>query len=171
MHPTAKPSSSVSVAEGISVVSLPVEIDIGNASEVCDTLLVVLNRGAASLIIDLTRTTFCDCAGIHAIARAGRRAKVLGTPACVVLPPTGLVRKTVELTGLARQLPVLTGIQTAHRLLQAQPVEPDPVLAKPRAASCSRPQTSPTADGDSAKPRSKRSSQCVAGSSGVHRHP
>jgi anti-sigma B factor antagonist len=58
-----------------AVVSLPAEIDITNADQVREDLLSVLNRGAVLLIADLSRTTFCDSAGVSAVARSFRRAE------------------------------------------------------------------------------------------------
>ena len=61
-----------------AVMSLPVEIDITNADRVREDLLSVLNQGAVLLIADLSRTTFCDSAGVGAVARSFRRAKASG---------------------------------------------------------------------------------------------
>ena len=57
-----------------AVVTLPAEIDIGNAGQITDTLLAVLNRGVTTLVADMTATTFCACAGASALARAHQRA-------------------------------------------------------------------------------------------------
>ena len=57
-----------------AVITLPAEIDITNAGQVREVLLSVLNQGAAVLIADLSTTTFCDSAGVSALARTFRRA-------------------------------------------------------------------------------------------------
>lgn len=57
-----------------AIVRLPAEVDITNADGLRESLLSVLNQGAASLIVDMTLTTFCDSAGITALSRAVRRA-------------------------------------------------------------------------------------------------
>jgi anti-sigma B factor antagonist len=85
------------VPDGHVVVALPDEIDPLNASEVSNLLLTVLNRGAAGVIVDMTRTRFCDAAGCRAVARAGRRAQLLGTWARAVIPHPA-VRKVFRLT-------------------------------------------------------------------------
>jgi anti-sigma B factor antagonist len=112
----------VSMQRGNTVVVLPLEIDSLNASLICTQLLALLDQGVPSLIMDLTSTRFCDCAGLHAIVRAGRRADALRTPACVALPATGTVHRVAHLTGLAQRAPVTTGVAAAHRRLsQATP--------------------------------------------------
>jgi anti-anti-sigma regulatory factor len=57
-----------------------------------------LNRGAAGVIADMTRTRCCDAAGCRALARAGRRAQLLRTRARAVIPHPA-VRKVLRLTG------------------------------------------------------------------------
>src|ERR1700722_4997456 len=59
----------------VAVVTMPDEIDIANAEDIRDTLLAVLNQGITTLIVALTRTSFCSCAGAGAFARAHQRAQ------------------------------------------------------------------------------------------------
>ena len=55
------------------IVPLPEEIDIGNAAGVADELTSAVSRNRV-VIIDMTATRFCDCAGARAIMRAYTRA-------------------------------------------------------------------------------------------------
>jgi anti-anti-sigma factor len=117
MHTLAFFRLPVSTAQGDTIVGLPAEIDTRNALLIHDELFILLNRGVAALIVDLTSTRFCDCAGLRAISRVGRRADVLRTPACVALPDAGPVRRVAELTGIIRGRQVTTGLAAAHRRL------------------------------------------------------
>src|SRR5712691_10309647 len=58
----------------VAVVTLPPEIDVTNADMVREDLLSVMNQGAVLLIADLSKTTFCDSAGVSALVRTFRRA-------------------------------------------------------------------------------------------------
>ena len=58
----------------VAVVTLPAEIDVTNADMVREELLGVLNQGAVLLIADLSKTSFCDSAGVSALVRIFRRA-------------------------------------------------------------------------------------------------
>lgn len=98
-----------------AVVDLPGDIDTGNARAVHDRIVALLDDGVSALIVNLTGTDFCDCAGIRGIVRAGRHAETLHTPVCVALPADGPVRRVAELTGLARELQVATGTAAAER--------------------------------------------------------
>jgi anti-anti-sigma factor len=100
------------VPDGPVIVALPDEIDLLNASEVSDLLLTVLNRGAAGVIADMTRTRFCDAAGCRAVARAGRRAQLLGTWARAVIPHPA-VRKAFRLTNADQLIPVFATLGDA----------------------------------------------------------
>jgi anti-sigma B factor antagonist len=115
----------VSTQRGDTVVILPPEIDARNAPLIGDQLFILLDQGVPSLIMDLTTTRFCDCAGLRAIVRAGRRAHALRTPACVALPAAGPVHRVAQLTGLAGRAPVSTGLAAAHRHLHRTAREPD----------------------------------------------
>jgi anti-anti-sigma factor len=57
-----------------TVVALPEEIDLLNATRVAEQLTSAVRRNPA-VIIDMTATTFCDCAGARAIVQAHKRAR------------------------------------------------------------------------------------------------
>lgn len=92
-----------------AVVSLPAEIDITNAGQVREDLLSVLNQGAALLIADLSKTTFCDSAGVSALARSFRRAKASQSGMRLVVS-TLAVQRVLALTGIDRLLDIYPSV-------------------------------------------------------------
>ncbi|HEX3921331.1 MAG TPA: STAS domain-containing protein [Streptosporangiaceae bacterium] len=62
-----------------AVITMPAEIDLTNADQVCQALLAAVSPGVAVLVIDMSRTTFCDSAGVHAVISAYRHAATTGT--------------------------------------------------------------------------------------------
>ena len=48
---------------GVPVVTAPAEIDITNAEQLRAALLNSAARGHATVVLDMTHTRFCDCAG------------------------------------------------------------------------------------------------------------
>lgn len=88
-----------------AVVSLPAEIDITNADQVRGDLLSILNQGAAPLIADLSKTTFCDSAGVSALARSFRRAEASQSEMRLVVS-TPAVQRVLALTGIDRLLDI-----------------------------------------------------------------
>jgi anti-sigma B factor antagonist len=61
-----------------AVITMPAEIDMTNADQIREALLAAVSD-RASLIIDMSGTTFCDSAGVRAIISASRQAAVAGT--------------------------------------------------------------------------------------------
>ena len=92
-----------------AVVSLPAEIDITNADQVREDLLSVLNQGAVLLIADLSRTTFCDSAGVSAVARSFRRAAASQSDMRLVVG-TLAVKRVLALTGIDRLLDIYPSV-------------------------------------------------------------
>jgi anti-anti-sigma regulatory factor len=58
----------------LAIVALPQHVGDGNAGQIREQLLWVINRGAAELIIDMTETASCHHEGAAAVARALQRA-------------------------------------------------------------------------------------------------
>ena len=95
-----------------AVVTLPAEIDITNAGQVREVLLSVLNQGAVVLIADLSTTTFCDSAGVSALARTFRRADASHSEMRLVVS-TPAVQRILAITGIDRLLDIYPGVTAA----------------------------------------------------------
>ncbi|MFB6518655.1 STAS domain-containing protein [Streptomyces sp. NPDC056401] len=74
------------------------EIDFDSAALLRDTLLTALAAHSGSLLLDLRRVGFCDCAGLNALLvarstarRAGRSLRITAASPCV--------ERLLELTG------------------------------------------------------------------------
>lgn len=105
----------------VAVVTMPDEIDIANAEDVRDTLLAVLNQGITTLIIDMTQTTFCACAGAAAFARAQQRARASGGQVRLVARAP-IVRRLLAITSVDHLMPVFDSVSAAR----AEPVRASP---------------------------------------------
>jgi anti-sigma B factor antagonist len=87
----------------VAVVTLPTEIDVTNADTVRDDLLSVVNQGAILLVADMSKTTFCDSAGVSAIVRTFRRA-VASSSGLRLVVSTPAVQRVLSITGVDRLL-------------------------------------------------------------------
>ncbi len=87
----------------VAVVTLPPEIDVTNADMVREELASVLNEGAALLIADLSKTSFCDSAGVSALVRTFRRAATSESSMRLVVS-TPAVERVLSITGVDRLL-------------------------------------------------------------------
>jgi anti-sigma B factor antagonist len=99
-------------ADQVAVVTLPEEIDITIADTVREELLSVINQGAEVLIADLSRTRFCDSAGVSALVRAFRRATSSGTKMRLVVGGVA-VERVLALTGVDRLIEVYPSVRAA----------------------------------------------------------
>jgi anti-anti-sigma regulatory factor len=61
-----------------AVVTLPEHIGAPNAGQIREELLSVINRGAETVIADMSTTISCDHAGTDAVVRACQRAVIRG---------------------------------------------------------------------------------------------
>lgn len=133
-HPFRYP---VRFIAGCAVVSLPREVDFGNADTVLRTLLSVLSCGVSGLVVDMSETRYSDSAGIRAIVRARHRAKDLGCWARAVIPHPG-VRKAFAVTGAQSLIQIYASLDPAlprGRDDAAGPPEPPVLRLVPRPAT------------------------------------
>ena len=105
-------SFPVEVVEGVPVVTAPEEIDITNAAGLQAALLEAAGPGRAMVVVDMSRTRFCDSAGLNALVIADRRARADGGE--VRLAAVGeAVARVVALTGVDRVVAVYASLEDA----------------------------------------------------------
>ena len=76
--PSRAPDRDVRWSDRHAIVTMPAEIDVTNSSDVSDLLAAVAGESPEVITADMTATTFCDSAGVNALARAyeaGRRRR------------------------------------------------------------------------------------------------
>ena len=93
----------------VAVVALPAEIDVTNADAIADALLSALNQGAVLLVADMSKTTFCDSAGVSALVGIFRRAVRCSSGLRLVVG-TPTVRRVLSLTGVDRLVEVFPSV-------------------------------------------------------------
>jgi anti-sigma B factor antagonist len=93
---------------GVAVVAAPAEIDLTAAGQLRMILLRASARRLAAIVVDMTRTQFCDSAGLTVLVRAHRRAAAEGGELRLVLSADRAVRRIFAITGLDRVIPVLS---------------------------------------------------------------
>ena len=115
----------------VAVVTLPPEIDVTNADMVREELAPVLNEGAALLIADLSKTSFCDSAGVSALVRTFRRAATSESSMRLVVS-TPAVERVLSITGVDRLLETFPSVAAslAGPGGQGSPVQPDTATAR-----------------------------------------
>jgi anti-anti-sigma factor len=113
-------SFPVKLMRGVPVVTAPEEIDITNAAGLRASLLEAALVEAApveavghpAFVVDLTRTRFCDSAGIQVLVEAHKRARAAGGQ--VLLATSGAaVPRIFALTGIDRVIPSFASLDEA----------------------------------------------------------
>ncbi len=118
----------------VAVVTLPAEIDVTNADIVREELATVLNQGAALLIADLSKTSFCDSAGVSALVRTFRRAAASERSVRLVVS-TPAVERVLSITGVDRLVDTFPSVAASlagagGQAGQGGHVQPDNATAK-----------------------------------------
>jgi anti-sigma B factor antagonist len=106
---------------GVPVVTAPEEIDMTNADRLRAVLLEAAAHGHATFVVDLTRTRFCDSAGLHALARAHTRALAEGGELRLVIPSVPVLR-AFAVTGVDRMIPHFATVDEALLQTAAVPI-------------------------------------------------
>jgi anti-sigma B factor antagonist len=105
-------SFPVEVVQGVPVVAAPEEIDITNAEVLRSALSTAAASGHGTLVVDMTRTQFCDSSGLHALIAAHKRAGAEGREVLLVIRGTPVLR-VFALTGMDKVIPNFTSLAEA----------------------------------------------------------
>lgn len=127
---------AVEVVRGVPVVTTPEEIDITNAPGLRAALLDAAGHGHGPVVVNMSRTQFCDSAGLHVLLRAHKRARADGHDVLVVITAAAVLR-VLAITGLDSIIPnffslpealahAFAALPAGHGSALTAP-EPDPV--------------------------------------------
>jgi anti-sigma B factor antagonist len=119
----------------IAVVRMPEEIDITIADEIREELLAILNQGASALVLDMTRTTFCDSSGVSALIRARHRANASDAELRVATD-SPVVLRVFTLIGLTLAIDVHPDVSAALASLAGRSPRRDRRRADPEPSAC-----------------------------------
>jgi anti-sigma B factor antagonist len=111
------------------VIGLPGEIDLTIADDAREALFAVLGQGPATLIVDMSQTTFCDSAGLSALVRAARRAST-GNITLRIVAVAAPVLRVFSLVGIDRLIEIYPSVDAASQATAMEnrtitPAEPD----------------------------------------------
>jgi len=121
-------SFPVEVTGGVPVVAAPEEIDAANVAGLRTALLDAAAHGTGRLVVDMSRTQFCDSSGLNVLVRAHRRAQTEGGEVLLVISAAAVLR-ILALTGIDRVIPQCASLDEA--LAQA----PEPATRPSQPAS------------------------------------
>jgi anti-sigma B factor antagonist len=93
------------VADDVYVIALTGEVDLYTAPEFKQQLLDVVGRGAKTIVVDLTETTFIDSTTLGVLVGGVKRLRPAGGQLSIVSNDRNIT-KIFEITGLNRVFPL-----------------------------------------------------------------
>ena len=108
----------VEMVQGVPVVAAPEEIDITNADGLGAALLQAGALGHGTFVVDMSRTRFCDSAGLHALVAAHRRARAEGGQLRLVVSGAAVLR-IFAITGVDQVIPSFAALDEALAQISA----------------------------------------------------
>jgi len=103
-------ATAAQLDDGVRVIAVRGELDLGTASELEGPLDEAIAAGDSSVLIDLTDCEFIDSTGIALIVRAWQRldrsADGEGNGRVVICSYNEQVRRVLEITGLELSIPI-----------------------------------------------------------------
>jgi anti-sigma B factor antagonist len=97
-----------------AVVPMPAEIDVANAGRLAAELDTAIHPGVKALVLDMTRTAFCDSMGVKVIARIRGQAVAEGVDLRLVTA-SAQVQRILAVTGLDTKVRIYRRLEDALR--------------------------------------------------------
>ena len=97
---------------GVPVVTAPDEIDLTNIPGLRAALLEAATDGSPALVVDMTRTRFCDSAGLRVLVDAHKRAHADGGALLLAVPAAAVLR-ILAITGIDQVIPTFGSLDEA----------------------------------------------------------
>ena len=97
---------------GVPVVTTPADIDVTNAERLRAVLLQAGTRRSVT-VVDMTRTRFCDSAGLTVLVQAHKRALAAGGGLRLVISAGGAVARILAITRMDKFVPLFGSLDEA----------------------------------------------------------
>ena len=98
--------------DGVPVLTTPAEIDVTTAEQLRAVLLAATEQ-YRTLVMDMTRTRFCDVAAAHALIAARKHVLAKGGELRLVVPADGTVQRVLTLLGVDFSIPCFARLEEA----------------------------------------------------------
>jgi stage II sporulation protein AA (anti-sigma F factor antagonist) len=97
------------------VAHLEGEVDLSNAWSLTQAIVEAMSNQEFGLVIDLTDTRYLDSVGIRFLFDLARRLGERDQQLVVVVPPEALIRRSLEVSGLPREVVLVETVRAATR--------------------------------------------------------
>jgi anti-anti-sigma factor len=101
------------VYEQAVVCTVTGEVDLSNATQICDAIGEATPNTALGVVLDLSRVGYLDSAGIHLIYRLRQNLRARGQKLMLAIPADSPVQDSLRLAGVTRHLPIAPSVEKA----------------------------------------------------------
>lgn len=105
---TAAATISVQVGRSVAMVRVAGKIDMVTVSALREALSFAVDGAVRRVLVDLAAVTFLDVGGVGALATAAERLRDAGLGQLVVVDPSAVARRILQLTGMDEQITIRT---------------------------------------------------------------
>lgn len=103
----------IDTADGVLVARLEGEIDLANADVVRGALARAASNDIAGAVVDLSKTTYMDSAGINVLFHLRERLRVRGQEVRLVVPPGSGAYDALRYSGVLATLTISDSVDAA----------------------------------------------------------
>jgi anti-anti-sigma factor len=100
--------------DDLRVVEVAGELDVSNCDDVRAAAVDTLANSAHGLIFDFRDLDYIDSAGIALVFDVGQRLVRRGQKLALVVPPTAVIRRALEVTGIDEIAPIVPTLEAAR---------------------------------------------------------
>ena len=86
------------------------EVDLSNATQICDAVGEATPNTALGVVLDLSRVDYLDSAGIHLIYRLRQNLRARGQTLMLVIPADSPVQDSLRLAGVTQHLSIAPSV-------------------------------------------------------------
>ncbi|MGH2724359.1 MAG: STAS domain-containing protein [Actinomycetota bacterium] len=104
---------AITEREGVVIARVRGEIDMSNAEALERKMGEAVPNTAVGMVVDLSDVTYLDSAGIRLVIALGQRLRLRRQRVALVVTAQGPIRRVLELTDIARLVPVSPGVDEA----------------------------------------------------------
>lgn len=109
---------------GVAVAVPRGEIDMSNAQAILDVLVAAVPNTSRGVVVDLSRVTYLDSAGISVLFQLANRLRRRGLGLGLALPPASPLRRVLQVAGVDAVAAVHPSPEVAVESLRSTPPGP-----------------------------------------------
>ena len=101
------------VRDQVVVSTVTGEVDLSNATRICDAIGEATPNTALGAVLDLSRVDYLDSAGIHLIYRLRENLRARGQQLMLAIPADSPVQDSLRLAGVTQYLLIAASVDEA----------------------------------------------------------